>query len=223
MAGIKIMLAMPINRDIPSPTVHSLLQTQGELMHRGMDVCFMTFDGCSLVHRARSNLAYDFLNSDCTHLFWVDSDLQWKAKDFLKLAALGTKMDVVCGAYPAKEEPAKFYFAPVEKTVEYNEYGCVEIKHLAMGFSIAQRKVIESLAKHAPKASIEYGGEKIPRTFRCDIHDGQERGEDVAYFSDIRELGFKIWVCPSICISHIGQKIYDYKLMDLITSQECNS
>jgi hypothetical protein len=222
MAGVKIMLAMPTYGNLPSATVHSLLRTQGELMSRGIDVMYNTWDGCSLVHKARSNIALGFLESDCTHLFWVDSDLCWQSKDFLKLAALCTKMEVVCAAYPAKQDEAAFYLGYKDKVIELNEYGCVDIKHIAMGFSVVQRKVIEALAAKAPLAKTESDGEPTPRIFRLDIHNGQERGEDIAYFDDIRELGFKVWLCPTVNIGHVGQKVYDHKITEWIKS-ECVS
>jgi len=188
-------------------------------LRRGIDIRFNTYEGCSLVHKARSELALDFLASDCTHIFWVDSDIFWKSGDFLRMVALGTKMDVVCAAYPAKQDPAKFYLGYKEKEISFNEYGCIEINHIAMGFSIAKREVIEALARHAKKLKTSRDGEQTPRIFRCDDDGEQERGEDTAYFTDIIGLGYKVFLDPRPKLGHVGQKVYDYPISDWI--KEC--
>jgi hypothetical protein len=44
--------------------------------------------------------------------------------------------------------------------------------------------------------------------FRLDTFKGYFRGEDMAFFADIREQEFAVWVDPTICVQHIGEKAY---------------
>lgn len=217
MAGIKVMLAIPTHRDIPVQTVKSLLETQAALSSGRIPSLMEMQSGGSLVHHARTKAAWHFLQSDCTHLFWVDSDMAWQASDFLRLLAIGTKLECVSGAYPCRAEPIRFFIAGAaeDEQVEANEYGCIPVHGLGLGFTCVQRSVIEKVADQSPRLNypdIDEG--PIPRIFRCDERDGYARGEDIAFFDDVRALGFQPWLDPSIELGHIGAKEYRAKFSD---------
>lgn len=218
MAGVRVMLAMPTHRDIPAQTVRALLATQDALLRQGIPFAIEMQCGGSLVHHARTKAAWHFLQSNYTHLFWVDSDMAWEARDFLRLLAIGTKLECVSAVYPCRAEPTRFYVAPMDaERVEANEYGCIAVRGLGLGFTCVQRSVIERLAEQAPKLrypDIDEGA--VPRLFRCDEKDGFARGEDIAFFDDIRGLGVQPWLDPSIELGHIGQKEYRGKFAEHI-------
>jgi len=95
-----------------------------------------------------------------------------------------------------------------------NEWGCIPTKGLGLGFSVIARPIIENLAARAPKLRFPGVDEPIPHLFRCDSIGDLFRGEDVAFFSDIRALGHKVWLDPSITLSHIGSKAYTASVLD---------
>jgi hypothetical protein len=215
MAGVSVMLAMPTHRDIPAGTVASLLATQERLHLRNIPYEVQLQVGNSLVTHARSKIANEFLKSDKSLLFWVDSDIEWKAEDFLRLCALATKMDVVGGAYPAKRDPIVFFLDPSSGgEIESNEYGCLKIGGWGMGFTVCTRRVMEALAERSPKLKFNGSDEPIAHMFRCDEHDGYARGEDMAFFADIKELGFDAFIDPSVTLGHIGSKTYSASIAD---------
>ena len=216
IAGVKVMLAMPTHRDIPVQTVRSLLETQDVLSKRKIPAYMEMQVGGSLVHHARTKAAWHFLQSDCTHLFWVDSDMAWQANDFMRLLALGTKLECVFAAYPCRAEPIRFFVALDDKeTYEANEFGCLPIRGAGLGFCCVQRQVVQKIADQSPKLNypdIEEG--PVPRIFRCDERDGYARGEDIAFFDDVHSLGFQTWLDPTIELGHIGTKEYRAKFLD---------
>lgn len=217
MAGTSVMLAMPTHRDIPTGTVISLLETQDALTSRRIPFEIQLQVGNSLVTHARSKIADVFLKSDKSLLFWVDSDIEWKAKDFLRLCALATKMDVVGGAYPAKKEPITFFLDPSSGgEIESNEYGCLKIGGWGMGFTVVTRRVMEALAAKSPKLIFNGSSEPIPHIFRCDEHDGYARGEDMAFFADVKDLGFEAFLDPSVTLGHVGSKTYTASIADML-------
>ncbi len=216
------MLAMPTHRDIPAATVRSLLETQDSLTRRGIPSLMEMQVGGSIVHHARTKAAWHFLQSEATHLFWVDSDIVWSADDFVRLLAIGTKLACVSGAYPCRAEPMRFFLGVDQagKAYEANEYGCIPINGLGLGFTVVQREVMERLADIVPRLEypdIEEG--PVPRLFRCDEHEGRARGEDMAFFSDVRALGYQVWLDPSITLGHIGTKEYRASISDHLVKE----
>jgi hypothetical protein len=217
MAGVSCFLAMPTHRDIPAATVMSLLNTQREMQTRGIPLLVHMEVGGSLVHHSRTSLVHQFLKTDCTHLFWVDSDIVWEVKDFERLLALATKMEVVCAAYPVKQDPPLFFLRYDETaTHKTNEYGCLPVRGAGLGFSVIQRGVIEKLSANAPLRKYPFNAEPIPRVFRCDDDGTDARGEDMAFFSDICDLGYAVNLDPSVSLGHIGTKVYSGSIASMM-------
>ena len=218
LSGISVLLAMPVHRDMPVQTVAALLETQ-DLM-RARDIPFeAAFQvGNSLVETARSKLAARFLESGANRLFWVDSDIAWQASDFLRLLAFSTRLDIVGGAYPAKKEPETILLDLDSPDVETNDLGCFQVGGMGLGFCCVSREVIErlSLSSSAPVLAFPDLPEPIPHLFRCDSIDGKFRGEDMAFFSDARELGYGVWIDPAVTLGHIGSKTYAADLKSLM-------
>ena len=215
MAGISVMLAMPCHRDLPVETVRSLMETQALFQAKGVGLDIQFQVGSSLVVAARSKIANEFLKSANTRLFWVDSDIKWNASDFWKLTALSAKMDVVGALYPAKRDPLLFFVDVDDKgSVASNEYGCLPLRGYGLGFTCVHRTVIEELAEKAPKLRFPDSPEPIPHIFRTDELNGLFRGEDMAFFADIRATGRQVWADPTITLGHVGAKTYSGALMD---------
>lgn len=218
LAGMHVYLAMPVHREVSPATVRSLLGTKETLFHRGIPLTTYMGSGGSLVHHARSKLVHQFLQKDCTHLFWVDSDIDWEPEQFIRLLCWSMVMPIVCAAYPVKRDPAELQISPIAvgKPVETNEYGCVPIKGAGSGFVCFQRSVIEEMSAKAPLAWFPDYPKPIPYLYRCDLSyedigaDGipYARGEDMAFFADCRAAGHTVWLDPTISLGHIGPKTY---------------
>lgn len=63
-------------------------------------VTFSAIGNESLITRARNQMAGAFLESDCTHLLFLDADISFDPMDVFKLAL--HKRDLVAAAYPTK-------------------------------------------------------------------------------------------------------------------------
>jgi hypothetical protein len=103
-------------------------------------------------------------------LFSSTATWQWGEPEFIRLLALSTKMDIVAGAYQGRYDPPDFHLrAPGNVTtpdqLEENEFGCIKLAGIGMGFTAVSRKVMERLAKNAPV--IKYREDDIlPELFR---------------------------------------------------------
>ncbi len=232
LAGVSVMLIMPTNRELSHEVVISLLETAQLMRTKHIPFDIQIEAGCSIVEWARSSGAHHFLRSEHNKLFWVDSDIVWKADDFLRLVALSTVMPVVGAPYVLKKDPPEFRMsAPVTEDVEANEWGCLPIWGVGLGFTVVAREVMERLATRAPKLIFPWEPETpIASIFRCDFItdewteklecDGAARGEDMAFFSDVRDLGYSVHLCPDINLRHIGPKGYGLNFADFLKKME---
>lgn len=196
------IIGMPAYRDISPHVVLSLLSTTSLLrkkdIHYGVSMPY----GESVVSVARNRCVDQFLEMDGTHLFWIDSDIVWEAKDFLRVLELGQKYPVVGATYVTKTDPPGFLL-DVEGE---GEDGCLAVGGMGLGFTCVQRVVIEELASTASEA-IVLDPKLQEVTLKKVIHD-EERGEDKNFFLDVKALGIQPMLVPDITLGHVGTKIY---------------
>lgn len=207
------MIGMPVGSgNIPWETAVSLISTVRVLDREGIKFKIESPVGCSVVQWARSTIVGAFLRqTEFTHLLWADSDLFWTPNDFFRLLGFGAVLDVVGATYPFKKEPTDFLvnMAGEPGKAEVNGLGCVKINSMAIGFTLLKRAVVEKVAATKPMVEDRLNGVTYPDVFRVDRNpDGGPRGEDVAFFADVREAGFDCWLDPSIKLGHVGKKVF---------------
>jgi hypothetical protein len=187
-----------------------------------LDVRISAPVGSSMVLWARSAVVGEFLRSDFTHLFWIDSDLAWTSADFFRLVGFGANHDLIGGIYPLKREPIQCVVTtPEPGQYEINRFGNVRIKSMAIGFTLCKREVVEKIAAGKPMMKDELSGTQYPDVFRVDRRpDGGAIGEDIAFFEDAAALGYRAWLDPSIKLEHIGQKAYRGDVIEMLGLQD---
>jgi hypothetical protein len=73
----------------------------------------------SLITRARNTLAYDFLDTDATHLMFIDADITFNPEDIVRM--VNADKDIICGLYPKKEINWNTVAQAVKSGVEYKD------------------------------------------------------------------------------------------------------
>jgi len=81
--------------------MQSIIALTRTLDEHDVDYSIVTMSGESLITRARNSLVAQFLGSDCTHLFFIDSDISFSPESVLRM--LSFDKEAVCGAYPGKK------------------------------------------------------------------------------------------------------------------------
>jgi hypothetical protein len=208
LKGLSVMIGIPAGRDLPGLTVKSLMRTQALCYSHQVPFQLGMVIGSAVVQWARDEVVDVFLKSDATRLFWIDSDMVWEPDQFMRLLALSQYRDVICGAYPAKKDQPTFYVNYDKDRLAQSEYGLIEINGIGLGFTVMARHVVEQLVAKADKIVDGTSEREIASVFRIDSVDGKRRGEDMAFFADIRALGHKIWMDPEVSPSHWGSKVY---------------
>lgn len=206
---------------VPWQTAMSLAKTVNMLARAGIPMQVHALVGSSLIHIARDVIIQNYMRDSQAFLFWIDADIVWEPHDFLRILKLSQKLGVVCGAYPLKRDPAQMVINFVDEQPAMNEYGCVEIYGAGLGFTCIPHTIVAQFV--ATKDVMYHNGNDrmILDAFRCDAPNHPEnkraesRGEDMAFFADLRALGHKIWLDPTISLGHVGLKEYRVNLEPL--------
>lgn len=88
-------------------------------MPRGIQMYYSYMMNESLITRARNGLAYDFLQSDATHLMFIDADISFNPDDIVKM--IDADKDIICGLYPKKEINWQLVADAVKAGVDYKD------------------------------------------------------------------------------------------------------
>ena len=169
-----MFLATPCYGGVVTEPFHrSMLNFTNVLQNNNIPFTSMTLANESLVTRARNTLAAAFLaRKDCTHLMFVDADIEFEWPSILRL--LDYDKDVVVGAYPKKgidwedlhndisagivpkhdtELHSTSYALNFEKTDDgklISENGLFKLKDAGTGFMLIKREVFTTLITNFP-------------------------------------------------------------------------
>ena len=209
LGGLSVMIGMPSDRSIPYQTVESLLGTFSKCSKVEIHAELGMIAGCAIVTKARDDVVNHFLESDCNYLFWIDSDMEWDAGQFLRILALSTQFGVVGATYPAKIDKEATYFVKMKDLEHpvYNDIGLMDVEGMGLGFTCMPREIVEEVAATKPLV-LDKDDNPFAAVFRVDTHEGHFRGEDMAFFADICELGHKVWLDPLVDLGHVGPKTF---------------
>jgi len=79
----------------------SIIQLLTTCQANGVDADFSFMFNESLITRARNSLTHNFLKTDCSHLMFIDADINFRASDVIHM--IRADKDILCGIYPKKE------------------------------------------------------------------------------------------------------------------------
>jgi len=150
------------------------LDLQAICIQYGIECRFSFIFNESLITRARNYLVDEFLRSGCTHLLFIDADIQFNPQDAFALLALDR--EIIGGPYPKKsinwnnivnavkknvDKPefnprdldqitGDFVFNPVPGTTSFKVTEPVEVMEIGTGYMLIAREVFEKYAEEYP-------------------------------------------------------------------------
>ena len=171
---------------------------------------YMSYD--SLVQRARNDIAKLALDQEVDDLVFIDCDVDWNPEDFFKI--LEHDADVVGGIYPKRGDEEDYPVKVLDGNMKFEESGLVEVEGIATGFLRLTRKALQTVSDD----SIEYTESHKPKPIKMifDIvvdEKGELISEDIVFCRKWRKLGGKVWLDPSIKLSHVGTKRWNGDFM----------
>lgn len=214
LTGRKLMIAIPAyDGNLNIYAAFQLPQLAMAANKYGFQIHLAHLSGCSIITRARNSLVNQFLESDCTELLFIDSDIHFKHQDILRIMALGSDLDVVAGAYPRRAKDQMFF-----ADLYYNEHGGIEltpeglmrVNRIGTGFMFIRRHVIETLRDKHPEWKYWVDVEKKYHYSLFDFAVTPEgyMGEDYLFCDRVRAEGFKVYLDTETNLGHFGTMEY---------------
>lgn len=192
---MKLYIGVPAYGGIEPEFLKSLLVGALICQAAGVEVELDLVSNCSLIAKARNEIADRFLKSDYDCLFFIDADIEFVGVDFFRM--IHRPELVVGGAYAKKDGSGKYNVVPLDPPVI--EDGLQEVARIGTGFLRIRREAFERMA--VPEA------DGIRQFFNCGPRNGQYWGEDYAFCEDYRATGGRIWLYPCQ-LGHVGKHTY---------------
>ena len=210
LAGKSLMIGLPAyDHKVGAKMAVSLMKLAQDVLEHGINVQVSSVCGCSVVSRARNLVVYEFLQSKCEHLLFIDSDMTFEPDAVLRLMAWNQEKAIVAGAYEARKQ-GKVYILTLDGDkdgeVIMDEYGLVKARRVATGFMMIHRRVFEGLAaKHPEWYHQDHSSPaKLYSFFDFLTTPDGYIGEDFLFCKRAEEAGFDIWIDPTIKLGHMG-------------------
>ena len=221
--------------------VKSVLELQAICFHKKIQTKFHMVHS-SLVTQGRNLCVKDFLNSNCSHMLFVDSDIEFDPTSIPVMMA--HDKDIVLTPYPmkvfdwdkARRQAAKsgkpiedcpHYFClefPNRNKIESKGGLCENIRGPA-GCMLIKREVFEKMMKAYPKLKIKQKqlvnglmstSENVWNFFDTDFNaeTGVFLGEDYAFCKRWVDIGGKIYANVDAYITHYGTHGFRGRFID---------
>lgn len=176
----------------------------------------------SLLVRERNNLIKEFLQTDCTHMLCVDSDMAWNPIDVKRM--IEHNEPFVAALYPARGPENVFLFRAVQGEdgrMEVSNKGLLKMDYIPAGFMLLRRDLLEKMIAHFPELYYCPKNETIKHEdghylFAVELWEGEFWGEDYTFCRRARQAGFDIWIDPVIRLDHQGKAA---AFMEILSNQ----
>jgi hypothetical protein len=213
----------------------SLLGLVTFLRERGIDFVIDFVGNESLIPRARNHSLGKFMRSDCSHLFFIDADIEFQPDAFMD--CLTFNKDVVCCGYPKKGYNWNRLIHSLLKEPDSQEsidsrgldyafntksdaagqpimqQGFLQVVHASTGFMLIKREILEKLhKKHAELEiitdNLSQTNESICGLFCCMIRNKCYLSEDYSFCQRVNDIGGTVWISTAHNLNHVGKHVF---------------
>jgi hypothetical protein len=210
--------------------VQSLLALKEACLQYNIKLTCIFLGNESLIQRGRNTIAWHFLNTDATHLMFIDADQKFVPNDIARM--IKADKGIIAGAVPMKginwdkvrqgavlNHPDLSRLTgifnvnklPGHEMMNPNEP--FQVKHVGTGFMLIRRDVFDELAPHVGwyknGASSIPPEDKVYDFFKVQNLDNQLLSEDYNFCHMYREQGGTVWVAPWCDLGHFGAYLFN--------------
>jgi hypothetical protein len=222
---MKIFIATPAYKgEVTAAYAASLMEVGQDCASHGIELSGSIIKNGIFIEKARSVACKNFLETDCTHLFFIDADLGFDGRFVRELASVG--LPFTAGVYRKRQDEVSFnaqFDDPQYAENPGQRASWVSAVRVAAGFMCLERNVIEAMS-NVTWSVDDKGNGIVPMVFQTRYEGVDERkfiGEDYCFCDDYMRLYRKgvfehpIWVWPDITFNHdgyVGNFHEEYKL-----------
>ena len=240
-AAVSLMIATPTyNQQVMASYATCLVQLVMQAHLNGVLVQNIHTTSSALLAQSRNQLTHAFLQSSCTHLLFIDSDMVFRADDVLRLldedkeviAAICPRklIDWQAAAEHARRHPqasaeevqlASAIYAGYEplQAGPFDTNAPLEVVSIGTGIMLIRREAFERIRCLPAHRTIQSGVDRgIEVFFDTDFVDGQFVSEDISFCKRLRAAGGRIFGAPWFRIGHIGSHEFTSDLAALARS-----
>ena len=218
-----VMIAMPCYDSVKVNTMVAIVKVIQQLSKSGIQVGINTMKS-PLIHQARNYLTSVFLDSDFTHLLFIDSDVEFEPEAILRM--LVAKKDVICTPYRVKslDVSQKIYTVELKKDARMEASDLIEIVAGPTGIMLIHRDVFKKIIEKFPELKIKNSVFPQPgpdhkyyyNFFDFTFKDGYSAGEDVSFCKLVRQAGFKLYANTASFTKHHGSYAWGGRFKDAL-------
>jgi hypothetical protein len=248
---ISIFVATPVHSDVSIHYFKACLEFQKECFVRKLPVMFQVMKS-SLVTQGRQLCVSGFMESSCTHMLFIDSDISFNYKMIERMVNYNKEICLV--PYPIKGldfDKIKSRIkegSTLDPRVLGNQYtmsvpdpsnvkvenGFIEVERGPAGCMLIKREVIEALIKEYPEFTINQhtliDGKLVKRKHMYNFFDTYWNKDDKTYTGEdfyfcklCKHAGIKMYALVDEYISHHGEFSYTGRLIDEFKKTETST
>ena len=236
----RLYLTSPTTGQVDIHYMRSVFLLQAECNKRKIGIT-LHLHKSSIVTFGRNACTAAFLNSDATHMLFVDTDIQFDEKDIFRMMEADEEVTLI--PYPMKwldwkkaNEMHQRHGIPVNKGAFHfpmkvlgEDFECVngwmEIERGPAGCMLIKREAIERMIKFYPDLKVKQN-HLINESVKNSTHSynfwdtefnketGQIIGEDFAFCDRYRKAGGRIFALIDSEIAHHGNYPFRAKFID---------
>ena len=226
-----LYIATPIyGEQVNVAYMDGIVSLSKELQNAGIPCIRQHVMHTSLITKARNECLSNFMNSTKFDYFlFIDADIGFKGLDVIKL--MNYDKPLIAATYPKKhlrwEAIQNCFFNDVpesskellELTSEYTVYekedastkdDLLEVNRVGTGFMMIKRDLVKKVAKKYPELMYKENGKKGYGLFESAIINKEHLSEDYAFCERVKSVDEKIYIDPSIQLTHCGGNIKFY-------------
>lgn len=204
--GVHVAIATPCHGNkVEVNYLHSVVAMTHMMRTHNIQFSLLTVPNEALVMRSRNHLVWQFMQTDCTHLLFTDSDMGWKAGTIMRLLSHGK--DVVAGIGRRKQEGPPSYCANLIEPVQVDpETGLIRAIHVGGACLLLSRKCLEKmLSVYSDLKYLDVQANRYETAlFDTELRDGKFWSEDYTFCRRWRDIGGDVWIDPEIYLEHVG-------------------
>lgn len=220
---LRLLIATPCgNHRLHQTYVKSLLETVITLRQMGATVAWSEISGSANLPNARAILMGRFLASDYTHMLQVDDDMGWTVGDVIKM--LSHKRDFIAGAgilqgnrgFAATSMDEFGNAVPFELEMPS---GLLSMTSVGGAFVLVTKACMQKMAEAYKELEFTpIRGLRCWGVYHPDIAGKLDIGEDYIFCKRWKAVGGKVWVMPSVRLSHAGETLMVGAFEDVLST-----